>query len=281
MTWFWLSILVGLFFATSKMFARVALKGENDALAFTAVHSGIAGIVLLPLIVVNMHFPIQPLTWLFFGIMVSLSFLSDWSSFKALQTTDVSLYQIVNQVGLVLALLGGLLFFAELLTANKVVAIILITLGVIVALYEHQHLAWNIGIRWTVVSTVTSVLASMGSKRTLYDFSEFAFAAVEMFSIGMLCLVCMRRTSAVRIVQVFRRQPFAIVCSGILFAAMEVTYFYALSLGEASKVIPLTKTGLVFSLLGGIFLLGERQHLNKKISGTILILLGVLLLYPF
>jgi drug/metabolite transporter (DMT)-like permease len=136
MNWFVLSLLSGLCFAASRVVSRALLKKQGNALAFTAVHDFIAGFALLPFIFINVHWPSQGLTWLYFAGIVVFAFLSDWLAFLALKSIDASSYQIVNQIRHVFILLGGLVVFSEAITFIKVVAIACIMVGVVVALYE-------------------------------------------------------------------------------------------------------------------------------------------------
>ncbi len=68
----------------------------------------------------------------------------------------------------------------------------------------------------------------------------------------------------------------------IFLAFLNVLGFYiqlkALSLADASKVIPIINTSSVFVVLGGIYLLGEKDHMRKKIFAGILATIGVFFL---
>ena len=98
MTWFILSILSGLSFALSRSISRVYLKKQGNALAFTAIHDFIAGLILLPIIFIGFHAPTQSITWLFFVGLIIFAFFSDWLAFTALKTISISIYKIVGHI---------------------------------------------------------------------------------------------------------------------------------------------------------------------------------------
>ncbi|HCM37979.1 TPA: hypothetical protein DIS61_04985 [Patescibacteria group bacterium] len=52
----------------------------------------------------------------------------------------------------------------------------------------------------------------------------------------------------------------------------------ALSLGDASRVIPITSSASILTVLGGIFILKEKTSIGRKIFAGILGFVGVILL---
>jgi len=77
------------------------------------------------------------------------------------------------------------------------------------------------------------------------------------------------------------REPKAIfyVALGALFAGLlgQLTYFYALKEGEASRVVPIIASYPVVAFIVGITFLGEAITL-PKVAGVVLVGLGILLL---
>lgn len=65
--------------------------------------------------------------------------------------------------------------------------------------------------------------------------------------------------------------------SALATAASWLFYFYALKVGQASRVAPIDKLSLVFSVLLAVLVLGESLSL-KVIAGTILMAAGAVLI---
>ncbi|MFA5107776.1 MAG: DMT family transporter [Patescibacteria group bacterium] len=278
MNWFTFSLLAGLLFAASRVVARFVLRKQGNALAFTALHDFIAGLCLLPFLFIGFHWPTQPITWLYFSGVVVFAFLCDWLAFLALRLIDVSLYQIVNQVRHIFVLVGGLLLFQESITWIKVVAIVLITLGVGVAVSEKTRFTLNRGVILSIISTLFAIVAFLFAKLAVRDFSETAAASLELMLIGILAFSCLGFRPK-PLVSELRLQKWGLVVSGLLFGGFEVILFYALRVGEASRVIPVTQSSVVFALIAGLVFLRERQRLPQKISGAILIGVGIVAMY--
>jgi transporter family protein len=280
MNWLIFSVLAGFFFAASRVFARLLLQKQGDALAFTAINDFVSGLVLVPLIFAQTHFPQHPITWLYFLGIVIFAFISDWLSFVALKIIDVSLYQIVNQVRLVFILFGGFLLFNEAISSAKIAAIILIVVGVIIALYEKSKIYFNKGVVITIFSTLFAVIAFLFSKATVADFSEAAAASLELMLIGILGFGFLK-FNPVRLGREFKLQKWGIVVAGLCFGLFEMFLFFALHTGEVSKVIPVTQVSLIFAVLAGIIFLRERSCLWQKIIGTVFIVIGIIFIYLF
>ena len=68
-----------------------------------------------------------------------------------------------------------------------------------------------------------------------------------------------------------------LVLSGAATGLSWLCYFYALQLGEASKVIPIDKFSVVLSMVLAFVVLGEKVTLTKIIGG-VLITLGTLVM---
>lgn len=277
MTWFISSILAGLSFALARAISRVYLKKQGDALAFTSIHDFVAGFVLLPIIFFGFHWPTLGITWIFFLGIVLFAFLSDWLAFLALKTTDVSIYQIVNQVRHIFVLIGGLLLFAEAINTYKLVAVILIIFGVLITLYQKTKFYWNKGIILTTLSTLAAVVAFIFVKFTVRDFSEIALASIELMAIGFLSFGLMRFNTA-NLLSEFRINKKGLILSGFFFGLFEFLLFYALKIGDISKVVPTIQSSLIFGVLIGIIFLGERERIWQKIIGMVIIVIGIIIL---
>lgn len=68
-----------------------------------------------------------------------------------------------------------------------------------------------------------------------------------------------------------------LILSGLATGLSWLCYFYALQIGEASKVVPVDKFSVVITIVMAFFILGETVTV-KTIIGGILITLGTLVL---
>jgi transporter family protein len=280
MGWLIFALPSGLFFALAKVISRLFLKKAGNPLAFTAIHDFIAGIVLLPLALFNWSIPGENSGWLLFLGIVLTVFLSDWIGFWAIKETDVSLYQIICQARHIFVLFGGWLLFTESVSLTKLIAIVLIILGVSVALYQKSKLYYSRGILLTILSTFFAVVAFILVKWALAYFSSATLASLELMAAGILSYAFLLFKPE-KISEEFKTNKWGLIMAGFLFAFFELFLFWALRAGEISRVIPVTQSSLVFGVLIGIIFLKEKERIPQKIIGTLLIIGGIIAIYYF
>lgn len=168
--------------------------------------------------------------------------------------------------------------FAEAISFSKIIAILFIIAGVVVALFEKKKIKINQGAYLTVLSTFFAVIAFVFAKLTVQDFPESAAASLEFLLIGLISFMFLGFKPK-KVVDELRIQKWGLIISGIIYGFFELLLFYALKTGEASKVVPVTQVSLIITLLAGIIFLNERNRITQKIIGTILIAIGIGLMY--
>jgi len=278
MDWFIAALLTGLFFASSRLVSKYVLRKKGNPLPYTALHDLIAGIVLIPFFFFDFALPSEGKTWVFFGLTVFFLFLADYLVFKSIKLIDISLYQIIIQVRHIFVLIGGFILFTEGITLPKVIAIFLIMFGASVALYQKSKLHWSKGAIFAFFQALFASLGFFTAKFALRDFSEASFASLELMGIGLLGFLFMK-LDAKKLFSEFKLNHWKLVLAAVLFGFFELFMFISLKLGDISKVIPVTQVSLVFVVFGGIVLLKEYERVYQKLAGTVLIIIGILLMY--
>lgn len=69
-----------------------------------------------------------------------------------------------------------------------------------------------------------------------------------------------------------------VVLAAFLNVVGFIFFIRAITLADASRVIPISSTVGIFTVLGGIILLGEHDQINRKIAAAIIAFIGILLL---
>ncbi len=277
--WFALSLLSGLLFAINKLIVRSALNKETNPLAFAALHEVIAGGLLLPFALPYITFPKTLDMWIALGIGVFGIFIADLFSFFALQHIEVSLYQILNQIRHIVILGGGYVLFTETITPIKLFSVICIAGGVFIALHHKTAKSVKIGIIYACISTLGIAFATLFIKKTASEINPIVLASLALLVSGMLTYITILIQPNHRHITFPRHNLKAITIAATIFALFEYILFSALAIGEASKVAPVSQSSLIFALIGGYIFLKERNNIQRKIIGSLLIALGIVLLY--
>lgn len=126
-----------------------------------------------------------------------------------------------------------------------------------------------------VFAGLTSILAKCGIRKTDSDVATalrtivvLLFAWVMAFIVG----------SVDTITEIAPRPMVFLILSGMATGASWICYFKALSVGDVNKVVPVDKSSTVISILLAIILFNETDHLASKLTGTVILAVGIFLM---
>ena len=125
-----------------------------------------------------------------------------------------------------------------------------------------------------VFAALTSILAKIGIDAVNSNLATAIRTAVVLFmSWGLVYIT--NAQSGIRAIS--GRSWLFLILSGLATGASWLCYYKALQLGEASKVVPIDKLSIVFTMVLAALILHE-QFTPKSILGCLLIAVGTLLM---
>ena len=126
----------------------------------------------------------------------------------------------------------------------------------------------------SVFAALTSILAKIG----IEGVNSTLATAVRTFVVLAMSwgMVFITNTQG-GLLEISRRSWLFLILSGIATGASWLCYYRALQIGEASKVVPIDKLSIVFTMVLAAIVLHE-QFTVKSIVGCALIALGTLLM---
>lgn len=122
---------------------------------------------------------------------------------------------------------------------------------------------------------ITSILAKCGIKKTDSDVATALRTIVVLLFSWLMVLVV---GSAGTISEISPQSFLFLILSGLATGASWICYFKALSIGDVNKVVPVDKSSTILTVLLAILLFQEREHLALKLSGTLLLAIGIFLM---
>ena len=125
-----------------------------------------------------------------------------------------------------------------------------------------------------VFAALTSILAKVGIEGVN---SNLATAVRTMVVVGMAWLMVFITNTQSGITDISRKSWIFLILSGLATGASWLCYYKALQLGQASKVVPIDKLSIVFTIVLAYFFLHE-QVTTKSVFGCLLIVAGTLLM---
>jgi drug/metabolite transporter (DMT)-like permease len=254
---------------------KVGLDRFSSILLLSIVQGGIA-ILLLPFFA----FPAAE-AWPWLAVSALLHVGYKLFLIRAYEHGDLSqVYPLARGTAPLIVALFGALALGEAMTAGKTVAVVTIALGVIVMSrnggglerLSTKALLYALGTAcftasYTLMDGIGARLAATASGYTLWMF------ALDATCLTGFAVATRGRQALVRLRPSLR--------SGILAGALSLGSYWvaiwAFTLAPLAMVAALRETSVMFAMLIGVFLLGERAGLWRWISAA-LILSGVVLM---
>ncbi len=125
-----------------------------------------------------------------------------------------------------------------------------------------------------VFAALTSIFAKIGIENVN---SNLATAIRTLVVLVMAWGIVVMTGKTNQISDISSKSWLFLVLSGLATGLSWLFYFYALQIGEASKVVPVDKFSVVITMIMAFFILGEAVTL-KTVIGGLLITLGTLVL---
>lgn len=125
-----------------------------------------------------------------------------------------------------------------------------------------------------VFAALTSILAKVGIEGVS---SNLATAIRTLVVLAMAWLMVLVTNTQAGITDISRKSWIFLILSGLATGASWLCYYKALQLGQASKVVPIDKLSIVFTIVLAYFFLHEQAD-AKSVFGCLLIVAGTLLM---
>lgn len=126
----------------------------------------------------------------------------------------------------------------------------------------------------SVFAAATSILAKIGIEGVNSNLATAVRTCVVVFMAWVMVFITKGQNG---IFSIDRKSWIFLILSGLATGASWLCYYKALQIGEASKVVPVDKLSIVFTLIFAAIFLHEAFTL-KTVFGGILITAGTLLM---
>jgi drug/metabolite transporter (DMT)-like permease len=283
--WLPLSLICAFCLATSDAAAKHWLRGAG-AREMVVVRLGLSGLLLAPLVLSFDLPPLPPPFWGWMAFLMPLELAAMLLYMRAIRDYPLALTVPYLAFTPVLVVVTGWVVLGETVSTAGLGGILLVVAGSWLLNFEQaERLGWqtllaplkaivvNPGSRLMLTTAAIYALTSVGGKAAMAWMPAEQFGAFYFVVLGALTLlmVALTRPSALR-VQRFGLAPILVVA--VFMALMVVTHFIALAQVEAAYMIAVKRTSLLFGMLYGAMLFGER-HLGRHLLAGGLMIAGV------
>lgn len=133
---------------------------------------------------------------------------------------------------------------------------------------------WILALLSAVFAALTSILAKIGIKDVN---SNLATAIRTMVVVAFSWIMVFITNAQSGIMNIDKKSWIFLILSGIATGASWLCYYKAIQLGEVSKVVPIDKLSVIFTMVLAFVILHEKFNV-KSVIGCLLIGAGTLLM---
>ncbi|MEK7595030.1 MAG: DMT family transporter [Patescibacteria group bacterium] len=279
MAWEINALISSILFSLNSILGRSLAVKSEDPRAFAFVYNAIAaGFALVFLVFEQTKFTPLPMWVIILSALNMVTYgIFNRYEFFARKYVEASTYTILTKFIPIVTFTIAILFLGESLTFPKIIAAFLIVGGNILAVFKGRKLAVQKGIKYALIVILSLGVAWSFDKR-LSSFYPLAFYAFLTYAIPNVFLYLFPRLAVKGLLKEVKISNWKI----ILLAFVNVSAYYflikAFSYGEASRVVLITSTSTILTVVIGIVFLKERSNVVRKVIAALLVTIGALLL---
>jgi len=281
MNWFTLTIISVITLSVATLLQKILIKEDkSDPIAYSIVFQLMCA-VLVAIFAINKGFTLPAVKNLapYFILEAVLYAGSIVFFFKALKTTEVSQVTILSATSAFWAIVGGILFLGESFSLVKVVGSIIIFGSVVLASGKNFKISFGKSNIYILVSSFCFGLGLVNDRFILQSSDPLSYLAIAFFLPGIFLAIISPRS--LQKVKVFfnRRKLINMFLLAVFYSISALATYLAFKAGgNASQVVPVTKSQIILTVILAAIFLGERDDLLRKLVGAFTVIVGVLML---
>jgi len=283
MQWFYFSLGSIIAFTALNIFSKVLIAGSKNQRAFAVVFnicSAFWAVVIFFLISYNkIAFP--NITYIAILVVVTAALFYagfERGRFLAIKNTDASVYVTIFSASTVIAFFGSLILYNESFTYAKLLGLTLIIIATVAVSINEIKLK-----KTTKVGVVTSIICAvlLGAGWVLDKKGSLLFGA-ELYNLLVWILpiifIYLPYIKPQDLKYELKMGNWKIAFIALLNVVAYYLQLRALSVGEATKVIPITQSSIILTVFIGIIVLKEKDFIFRKVIASIITVVGIYLL---
>ncbi|OGF99253.1 hypothetical protein A2Y99_03210 [Candidatus Gottesmanbacteria bacterium RBG_13_37_7] len=274
------SILAGVFYGITESVNKYITEKKYSAFSYAFIQFGINLIVYSLLFPLIRQIPGSPTPYIYLSISALLVVIGNILIIKSYKTEDISNLNILTKSSLIIAFLIGVVILKESVSILNVLAIILILLGVIIIFFEKRTIKLSPGYLTALLSGICYGVQTFFLKKSSSYFHPISF--YFFFYIFTVIFMLFIPGASKDIKPIFEKYKHLIIPSRIALVIANLLFIWSIANGKIAIVNANAETTLLLSILFiGILFLGEKNNIGKKVAGSLLCIVGIILLNFF
>lgn len=275
-SWVLFAVAAGLASNIFNFLSKYILQTEDDQNAFAWFTELVRFCFALLIVSFDSRILFNLQTVFVFLVLGIIEFLSIYTFMKMHAFSHLSVSTIISRTRLIWVPMLAFLLWGETLRVIEYIGIVILFFGLSIAV-SPKKIFVDKGVAYSYASAlIVAVLALV--MKIANPLMSTAFIILGMTSLTVFTFPFMMKNAKKRIPATFKKHFFLKVFSTVLSLIATYLYIYALQIGNVSKVTAIYQGMMIVSVFGGIFILGEKEAIWKKSLGTVITLIGVVLL---
>lgn len=290
MLWFYASLVAAVGFASNVLISKHVMK-NTSSLNFATVYSILGAVFSLPLLIyliatrgVSFNL-LSLLALLTAGLANTAAFLAIT---KAVKTGEISLAYPLSRTEPVFAFLIGVVLLGEIITFQKILGILLASIGGYVLILNNdyslveplKHLDDSLSAQLGLLSAALYSFAAIADKFAVKTMNPLTYSLIllQIVMIFYAVFIALRTDKDVKSLfkTEVKRNTYSYIVAGVFLVLTYFSFVKALSLTEASRVVSVMQIELLLAVIGG-YLFFDEKEVGRKLTGSVLLAAGVLL----
>ncbi len=282
MTWQILVALSILLYSVNGLFHRVLMRdSQSDPNAQAFMFTTIVGVLGIAIAIYQGGFKSyltlsQLPSFLLIAILITIGSIF---AFKGFQYIEASQHTILLTTSKLWSLVGAILFLGESITLQKLLAGVLIVVGVMVAQWRKERFVINSGVWYVLLAAASYATGEILSFYVLRDFDSTSFLVYCSFLSSIIILILYPGVLKKLSFYAKPKNLGNIITVSVNDTLATLFMFNAYQLGRnATQIGPLMATQTIVTVFLALIFLRETDNIIQKILGSLLAVAGTILI---
>lgn len=275
-SWIILSLFSGLASNVFNFFNRYLLKDKDDPTVYAWFFETLRFSIFAIAAIVDWKLILTPYSILLFILLGITEFISVYWYMKMHSYSELSISTILSRTRLIWIPIFAFFLVQESLQPSEYLGIIILFAGLSIVVAP-KKMFLDKGAVYANAAAVMIAFNIVLTKMVLPYASNSVLNAIIAFPSVLLFPLFMKNATKKIGLTVHNNLSVKILAVIINVAGIYL-FTIALRIGDSSKVVAIYQGMMIFSVLAGIIFLKERRDIKKKLVGSAVTLIGVLLL---
>ncbi len=277
--WVILATLAGVGSNVFNFISRFLLKEKGDATTWAWTFETLRLIVFVILAIFDFRIQFNLHTLILLSLIGLTEVISVFLYMKMHQYSHLSISTILSRTRVIWIPILGFLFLGERLTNIEYIGIVILFLGLSIAVSPHKLFLDKGAIYANLASFVIAI-------NTILQKQVLPYASIPVIMIffslpSVIIFPFLMKNPKKRLMDENRQHLIPKLIAVLVNAVASILLLIALKLGEVSRVNAVYQGMLIIGVLAGIIFLNERKDIFRKLLGTTVTIIGVILLTQY